>query len=539
MTLEIEAAIHAARAEEAAKRANKGKPGPATKSIANSATATNATGKDVDAQRATLRGFAIQGWETAIKKVLTNAGTYAKRAKNEAVPATASMPLTDAMRLLNLLEFTPRMKFVTDMHDEILAHSRTYPGGNAGANFNHAAKEMWARADQSHWAAETRKDMEAVPISELIAMFKNGLCSALSTILGTGRLGHFVATLQLGYHDAAKDQMVFEVGEVLPPDSGIQREFHEMFSTESGAQLRAMHQWAAETLRDLSQDKNAAADNHERLGAPQLPLFTLSDSQLESLTVAELTTEITAFLNASFAFSHEAVTIPWDDIRANPAHYYDTDMVKLPFPLDDPSRLKPSQRFDIATALRDLTGPLFRKPGDSDADQLNDNNSEAAISRERAEADHLAAAAAEAARIEAQRIASEKAETARIAAVEREKADREKAEREQTEREQAEREQAEREEADRKAAEAVEKEKADAAQKLVDYEAAVAEARKRRQKIPPRPEGLPEPDLSDAITKPRPRRKRVHDEVEAEVPASRILRSHKEAADKRPTKRRR
>ncbi|KAJ7059950.1 hypothetical protein C8F01DRAFT_1084381 [Mycena amicta] len=241
------------RAAVALERQSKGK----TTSTDNG---DSARGTDVDANRQDLCGFPILGWERAIQKVIGNAVDAAKdRALKKAKPSVASgvhsgassLSSADAMRILDLMEYTPRAKFTTDKHEEILALARTYTGGNPGANFNRAAKALWAQADQDQWAAATEAELAAIPPAERMALLKSAFCTALSKIQDSGCFPSFVATLQLGYHDEDYNRMVFEVGEVFPLDSEVVPGFQLTREIECESYLGHLHAWAAVPLKGM------------------------------------------------------------------------------------------------------------------------------------------------------------------------------------------------------------------------------------------------------------------------------------------------
>ncbi|KAJ7060074.1 hypothetical protein C8F01DRAFT_1084488 [Mycena amicta] len=295
------------RAAVALERQSKGK----TTSTDNG---DSARGTDVDANRQDLRGFPILGWERAIQKVIGNAVDAAKgRALKKAKPSVASgvhsgvssLSSTDAMRILDLMEYTPRAKFTTDKHEEILALACTYTGGNPGANFNRAAKALWAQADQDQWAAATEAELAAIPPAERMALLKSAFCTALSKIQDSGRFPSFVATLQLGYHDEDYNRMAFEVGEAFPLDSEVVPGFQSTREIECESYLGHLHAWAAVPLKDLARLKSTSATTAEH------PVFELSLADVEELTPSRLTIEVIKFLTASYHHVYGTCVIPW------------------------------------------------------------------------------------------------------------------------------------------------------------------------------------------------------------------------------------
>ncbi|KAJ7052975.1 hypothetical protein C8F01DRAFT_1261139 [Mycena amicta] len=504
-------------AEELAKLEKKSK---AVKSDA-SGDSGKSKGKDVDAIRSSLRGFPIIGWKRAIQKDMSNSknntklktnGKVAKAVTSDASPAAAAssvslanaattsrMSIADAMRVLGLVGYTARQKFTIERHDEIAALARTYEGANAGANVNRAAKELWDAADHDEWEAAKEAEIKEIAggPAECMAMLLMALSNSLSVIQDSGRFPAFFATLQLGYIDDGK--MVFEIGEAMPAASSILPGFKEKNEKAYKEYLGRMHSWAEEGLQELVRTQSNGS------AATEQPVFKLSTNDIDVMSAAEITDTVVDFLSASYDHVHKTYTIPWDEIIAEPSRFFDPDRLRLPFPLNDPTKLKGYERVQLATVLSEVAGPgtpnLFLAPSSGeDGAAAAQERERAGADRERVhqerEAEEVATAAAKARETAAaEQKARDDAEGERIRKEQEDEAaaarDRERAVAEQKARDEAE--QKQREEAERKQQEEQEERARIDAEKANEGEKENGGKRKRGKKDKPAP---PAPDTA-------------------------------------------
>ncbi|KAJ7198122.1 hypothetical protein GGX14DRAFT_573678 [Mycena pura] len=392
----------------------------------NQAASETDRGSDVDAVRTTLRGFPLAGWKKAIIKARGNiqnnskikAATAAAKATPKATSTSSSSPATnsvsvinmsDTMRILGLVEYTARQKFTADQNKEILERARTYEGGNAGANFNRAARAMWEELDElakAKW--ETAKEAEIQEIAgtpaECMAMLRTALCSSLSKIQESGRVPLFVATVQLGYLDG--DKMVFEIGESLPAGSSVVPGFRENNDEEYQRYLGHMHLWANESF----------ASGAKQTSTMEHPVFTLSSEDIDSMSPAEVSSFVSEYLISSYEYVYQTRDIPWADIVAEPSRFFNATRLSLSFMLDDPARLKGYQRVELATVLSQVAGSgtanLFYAVGDDKTEeerhsQQLDKDEAHKTAQEEQECAQLEAVAAAAKERENERLAAE------------------------------------------------------------------------------------------------------------------------------------
>ncbi|KAJ7186313.1 hypothetical protein GGX14DRAFT_581136 [Mycena pura] len=378
-------------------------------------------GRDVDALKILLRGYPLEGWKEPINKLIDNKCRYRGRglAQDEAAkPATVS----DVLKLLQLIERSPRKLFVDENYEEIFEHSKSYTGPNPGANFRSAAKKMWEEADQAEWQVRFNAAEADVAPTERMETLRAGLCEALSQIQTDPRFPPFAATLQLVYPDEKK-QVVFELGEVVPKDAQIVPGFRSTYRHEYDAIIDQLYDWAAPALKALNEARSRPADASH-------PVFGLTAEKLEQTLPRDILPVTQDFLMKSFEYSFGTQEVPWDDIKAQPQRFCDAASLELSFALDDPASLSSFQRLELALALSKVAGPgtqpFFRKVHDNEEPaHLQEAEAKAETARLQAEKD----AAATAARLQQEAEAARKdaAESARLKEAARLEAERDTA----------------------------------------------------------------------------------------------------------------
>ncbi|KAJ7208872.1 hypothetical protein GGX14DRAFT_395490 [Mycena pura] len=358
-------------------------------------------GRDVDALKILLRGYPMEGWKEVkllppalpINKLIDNKCRY--RGRGQAKDETAKeATMSDVLKLLQLIEHSPRKLFIDEKYDEIFKRSKAYGGANAGVNFRLAAKAMWEEADAAEWEARfTAVDAE-VTHTERMETLRAGLCEALSLIQNDPRFPAFAATLQLVYPDD-KRQVVFEVGEVVPKDALIAPGFRSTHGDAYNVILDQLYDWAAPGLKALSEARGRSAET----AAASHPVFALTAEELEQTLPRDILPITQDFLMKSFEYTFGTREVPWDDIKVDPEPFCDAAALELTFPLDNPSSLPSFQRMELALALSKLAGPgtqpFFRKVHDNEQATQLQEEAEADAARLQAEKD-----AAESARLQ-------------------------------------------------------------------------------------------------------------------------------------------
>ncbi|THU99895.1 hypothetical protein K435DRAFT_855264 [Dendrothele bispora CBS 962.96] len=322
-------------------------------------------------------------WKSSIERYFRNARQTqrVKQLRQQAGNTTAANPAHDPVKCIKSMRAATKLFqvlgnkiidgqniFKTQNEARIRDHAGNMEGGQSGARFKKALKELWdAESDKASYETQAQKFWN---VSENQLQFLSGASSILQALCEYKHLGK--AELMLMYTFSREDGS-FDSGCI----SGHSEASTTDFSDEHEAAYRAFLEEWAKYVPEQSLQKPKYSIPVDSRGLPCFPTL-----DLESVAIGELRGILSAYLNALWVFAGRHGPLPYTDFQRSPEVFFNTTLYQPPL-LKDPgdtsvkgititelaewfsthSTLSAPNHFEFRSADSTEQGPTLKKAG--------------------------------------------------------------------------------------------------------------------------------------------------------------------------------